>query len=271
MRFGDLAEIKELLSGDPQGEQPAPIACARCGAPQEYLWARMIGRWVVSDRCIACVDHQARQELGKREVRTSDTQLAYERAIAASGVQADRFRRFADRRWDADAAVLALVGGDVPRSGWISGSRQERQLSAAVLTETYLNHQIRTLGRTGAQALVLHEPDLYRRLKLGFDGGKGALQLAEVQAVELLVVDGLGDTETTAWERETMRRVLDEREACERPTILLGSCSWEDLLTTQPYRELKRVLESWMERKITLAGFERKGGWSEPWARGGDV
>ena len=58
-------------------------------------------------------------------------------------------------------------------------------------------------------------------------------------------------------------KILDERDACLRPTILLGDVGFDDLMTEAPYRDIF-TLEAYLEQRVRLPGYQEvRGRWSE--------
>ena len=268
-----LGGLQEYLTRGAPENRPAPRHCLECGAEIEHMWVAVLEKWVAEERCNERrADGQdcchMRHEQRKRDAGSDPgerLEVVYRRALDASGVGADRYKRFVGRRDAADPGVLAMVAREDVVSGYICGPRGERQLNACVLTETFLWFQIRKLERH-VGATLLHVSEMFRRLKLGFDNQRGALSLADLQQVDLLVLDGVGTSggvSLTNWECGVLLKILDERDACLRPTILLGDVGFDDLMTEAPYRDIF-TLEAYLEQRVRLPGYQEvRGRWSE--------
>jgi hypothetical protein len=121
---------------------------------------------------------------------------------------------------------------------------------AAVLANRFLDNQRSVLYRK--------VPDLLAEVRAEFDHDKRALvnqQLVErASTVDLLVLDDLGAEKLTdanePWVFETLYRILDDRHAEVRPTIITTNQSREMLLEQVGHRLFQRIVTD--EASVTL-------------------
>lgn len=263
------AILETLYTSRPTEPAPEPQSCIYCGGPVPALWMPHLKRWFHEDPPVcerrdtidadgmyhpSCADRHGRRDLGydldsKSFVGESvpwktmreKTEASREERLRASGLGAKRYARFRGALLEHDLVQLL---GEEERSAYVRGSRRARQRQAPALLESAMTF------RPEASARLIYEPDLYRRLRLAFDSANDpdALSVRELQQVDLLILDGVGEFERSDWEAKMLLQILEEREACLLPTVLLGGEPLFALLKQQPYSKLASILSAWLEQ-----------------------
>lgn len=236
--------------------RPAPRMCECCGKVELVaVWCSPFSKWVQSEICESCQteqDWKAEHELGLENAAAA----ALASARAASGVDGGRYARYTER--DADALrgypreIWGMVRDRRAVGGYIQGGRKDRQRIAGRLLALYLERQIKEHRRQRPTAAVWHLDDLFDAIKRGFDSRADAVAVDDVQGLDLLILDGAGE-QLGAWHTDTLRRIIDRREALALPTIVLGRVTYDELARSAPWTSLGLDLDDWLAVRVELA------------------
>lgn len=264
------AALAEIFSPTrPTVPEPAPARCVVCGGAAHAVWVPRLERWVQDDPAVcarratvddhgryvpSCADVMRQRAAGhdpltRRAVGEDRPWLtgeerearAIEERLVAAGLDARRYARFRGEPLAID--LIPLIDSE-DRGVYVRATRRTRQRQAPAFLEMFVR------SRPQASARLVYEPDLYRRLRLAWDDASDpeALSARELQQLDLLILDGCGEFERSDWEEKALRQILEEREACLLPTVLMGSEPLFSLLRQQPYSKLASILTAWLEQ-----------------------
>lgn len=246
--------IAALNPGAPSCPPPEPTPCVDCGAPQQPFWIKVFGKWATNDVCESCLSKRAAREQDSSTSSRERGARLYGRLVLASGLKQPRYLRYSAHNPDCSHKALAWVLEDELVSGYVRGSKRATQQFAAELAEYYCQRQARKMNRA-ASLMLVHEADLYQRIKAGFDGHENGLSTSDVRDTQLLILDGAGSVPVQIWEQRTLNTILEYRESAQLPTILLGELAWGELAERPPFSWFRGLLGEHLSARYEIEDF----------------
>lgn len=241
-------------AGRPNKPAPEPSPCQDCGALQHPQWVGIFDKWVTTDVCESCLSKRAAREQDSSTSSRERGARLYGRLVLASGLEQPRYLRYSKHNPDCAHEALAWVLEDKLVSGYVRGSKRATQRFAAELAEYYCQRQAKKMNRA-ASVMLVHEADLYQRIKAGFDGHENGLTLSDVRDTRLLILDGAGSVPVQIWEQRTLNTILEYRESAQLPTILLGELAWGELAERPPFSWSRGLLGEHLSARYEIEAF----------------
>jgi DNA replication protein DnaC len=222
--------------------------------------------WSKCPKCDAEIQHEQNQAAERRCSAERMKQLRNEAANIPSRFHDAtlwNWQHLMDKQricWDwaveyAKHFDVALHSG---RSGVFVGTHGTGKSSLAI----GVLHHVLEKGGTGHYDTVV---DALARIKATFREGSGDSEERVVGAlcrVDLLVLDELGRSFDTPWERTTFFRILDRRYANQKPTLLVSNLSKDELGEFLGAGVVDRIMQS--GGKVLVFDWESQRGKRKP-------